>query len=158
MIRKATEDDFESILNIEINSNHPFYEKYPKRRKGIPVWLKRKFSEPNNEFYVYETSEIIAYIALKKEFPAPDSGEIICLSVLTKEQRKGIGKKLVLFAEKRLKQLGFTRFFLYTGKENSKAQRFYEKLGYKKINEFPGYYSTGDTAVLFGKWLKKNKM
>ena len=32
---------------------------------------------------------------------------------------------------------------------------FYEKLDYKKINEFPNYYGTGDTAILFGKWLEQ---
>ena len=157
MIRKAKENNFESILNVEKNSGHPFYEKYPKRKEGIPAWLKRRFSEKNNEFYVYVKKEIIAYIALKKEFPAPNSGEIICLSVLTKEQKKGIGKELVKFAEKRLEKLGFTRVFLYTGKENNNAQKFYEKLDYKKINEFPNYYGTGDTAILFGKILGREE-
>ena len=155
MIRKAEEEDFESILYLEVNSNHPFYEIHPKRRKGIPVWLKRRFNETNNEFYVYEKEKkVIGYVALKKEFPAPNSGEIICLSVSIEKQRKGIGKELMDFAEKRLEKLGFTRSFLYTGKENPKAQKFYEKLGYKKINEFPNYYGAGDIAFLYGKRLK----
>jgi ribosomal protein S18 acetylase RimI-like enzyme len=156
MIRKAEEKDFENILSLEMNSNHPFYEIHTERRKGIPVWLKRRFNESNNEFYVYEKEgKIIGYVALKKEFPAPNSGEIICLNVSVEEQRKGIGKELMGFAEKRIEELGFTRSFLYTGKENPRAQNFYEKLGYEKINEFPDYYGTGDVAFLYGKWLKK---
>lgn len=154
MIRRATDKDFESILFVEQNSNHPFYEKYPRRKKGISPWLKRRFSEKNNEFYVYEKDKIIAYVALKKEFPAPNSGELICLSVLVKEQRRGIGKELAQFVEERMRELGLTRIFLYTGKENINAQRFYEKLNYKKINEFPNYYGKGDMAILYGKCLK----
>ena len=156
MIRKAQEEDLDEIISLEMNSSHPFYEIYPERRKGIPIWVTRRFNESNNEFFVYEKNNVvIGYVGLKKEFPAPESGEIITLTVSIEEQRKGIGKELMDFAEKRLEELGFGRSFLYTGKENPRAQSFYGKLGYKKINEFPDYYGTGDVAFLYGKWLKK---
>ncbi len=173
MIRQAKSNDFESILKIEKNSAHPFYEKYPQRKKGIAKWLKRRFSKKDNEFYVYvdednisnpdnnnnddfqnSDDKIIAYVAFKKNFSAPDSCEIICLSVLKEKQNQGIGRKMTKFIEMRAKELNFKRIFLYTGKENVNAQHFYEKLNYKKINEFPDFYGCGDTAILYGKLLK----
>ena len=60
------------------------------------------------------------------------------------------------FAEERASELGFERIFLYTSLEGNKgARKFYEKIGYKKINVFPGWYSWGDDAVLYGKRLRK---
>ena len=58
------------------------------------------------------------------------------------------------FIEEYAKKNDFRKVFLYTGKNMKLTRKFYEKLGYKMINEFPGYYGypTGNTtAVLYAK-------
>ncbi|MBU0459706.1 MAG: GNAT family N-acetyltransferase [Nanoarchaeota archaeon] len=155
MIRKATEEDLDKIIFLDLNSDHIFYKKNPNFKKGVPKWMKEKFNEKNKEVYVYEKKNtIIGAAFLKKSFSVYNSCEIDYLAVLKSEQGQGIGKKLIEFIEKKAQELGFERIFIYTGLDNLKAHRFYEKNNYKKINEFPGYYSWGDTAVLFGKKLK----
>ncbi len=62
------------------------------------------------------------------------------------------------FIEDYSKKEGFRKVCLYTGKNMKKTRKFYEKIGYKLINEFPGYYGypTGNTtAVLYCKKIKK---
>jgi ribosomal protein S18 acetylase RimI-like enzyme len=155
MIRKAKEEDFKPLVNLDSNSGHIFYEKKPEWKKGIAEWFRGMFDNINNDFYVYEQEgKIVGAIGLDKDFPVHNSCGIIFLAVLKEEHGKGIGRELVEFIENKVK-MGFTRIFLYTGDDNIGAQKFYLKLGYKKINEFPGYYSWGQTAFLYGKILKK---
>ena len=113
------------------------------------------FDNQNNDFYVNEENgKIVAAIGLDKDFPVHNSCGIIFLAVLKEEHGKGIGRELVQFIENKAKKLGSERIFLYTADDNLDAQKFYGKLGYEKINEFPGYYSWGQTAFLYGKGLK----
>lgn len=166
-IRKARRSDFKNIVEVNYNSNHPLNIKFNATRKELCQWFMPKFLDKESETYVYEENnigaerncrahtKIIGVIVLKKYFSVHNSCEITVLAVDKNFQRKGIGGKLVKFIEKRTKKLGFKRLFLYTSlKNNRKARRFYEKIGYKKINIFPGYYSWGGDAVLYGKKLK----
>ena len=155
-IRKAKELDFEQLVYLDANSGHIFYEKNPKYKDGIPKWFRGMFDNKNNYFYVYEeNNKLIGAVGVDRDFPVHNSCGIIFLAVLKEEHGKGIGKKLVQHIEEKAKELGFERIFLYTSDDNVDAQKFYEKLDYKKINEFLGYYSWGQTAYLYGKWLKK---
>ena len=99
---------------------------------------------------------IAGAITLKKDFSVHNSCEITVLAIDKRFHRRGIGSKLLRFVEERASKLGFERIFLYTSLEGNKgARKFYEKIGYKKINVFPGWYSWGDDAVLYGKRLRK---
>ena len=77
------------------------------------------------------------------------------LAVKKKCQEQGLGTKLIKFIEKYAKRNGFRKIYLYTGKNMKRTRKFYEKLGYKLVNEFPGYYgySKNNTAVLYVKKL-----
>jgi len=100
-----------------------------------------------------EKNELKGYITIRLFFPGYKHCEIYWLSVKSKYHGKGIGTKLVKFVETHAKQRGFGKIFAYTNKAMKRTRKFYEKLGYKLINEFPGYYSypENDTAVLYGK-------
>ncbi len=161
VIRKATSEDFEQLVYIDANSGHPIYEKNPENKKGIKNWLKPITENPLNEFYIFEKEDqkinktkIIGTVALKKDFPVHNSCELKYIAVLKKEHGTEVSDKLLNFAEKRATELNFERIFLYTGLDNVVAQSFYKRNNYQKINEFPGYYSWGDTAILYGKKLK----
>lgn len=47
-------------------------------------------------------------------------------------QRKGIGKNLMNYAEEWYRQHDVHDFQLFTGKNNTNAQRFYEYIGYRR--------------------------
>jgi len=59
-------------------------------------------------------------------------GFIWSLAVLPSEQGKGIGKKLVIEIERRLKKMGCIGISLFTSSKRKAAIHIYKNLGYKK--------------------------
>lgn len=62
-------------------------------------------------------------------------GFVWSLAVLPKEQGKGIGKKLMLEIERRLKKIGCIGISLFTSLDRKKAVHMYKNLGYKHIKK-----------------------
>lgn len=154
-IRKYEEKDFDQLVFLDTNSGHIFYEKNPRWKKGVPKWMKKMLRKINTEYYVFEEdNHIFGAVGLIKEFSPHNSCEMVYLAVLKEKHGQGTGGKLVDFIEERARKLGFERIFLYTGFDNVSAQNFYLKKNYQKINEFPKYYSWGETAFLYGKKLQ----
>ena len=77
---------------------------------------------------LFYKKELIAILQLK---PVEDNTiKLRQMAVDTNHQQKGIGKKLVLFAEKHAQEKGFHRITLHARKT---ALIFYKKLGYQLI-------------------------
>jgi ribosomal protein S18 acetylase RimI-like enzyme len=119
--------------------------------------IQNRFDKGYEIFFGYKhNNELVGYITLKPFFPGYKHCEVYWLAVKKEYQCSGIGTKLMKFIEKYARKNGFRKVCLYTGKDMKLTRRFYEKLGYKLINEFPGYYGypTGNTtAVLYAKTL-----
>jgi ribosomal protein S18 acetylase RimI-like enzyme len=64
------------------------------------------------------------------------------LAVSPERQKEGLGRKIVAYAETKLKKLGCPKINLQVRKENKSALRFYKEIGYKE-----------DKVVSFGKRL-----
>ncbi|MCI8648100.1 MAG: GNAT family N-acetyltransferase [Firmicutes bacterium] len=58
-------------------------------------------------------------------------GEIISIYLLPEYIGKGYGKKLIQASLEKLYQLGYQNVFLWVLKENKRARRFYEKIGFR---------------------------
>jgi ribosomal protein S18 acetylase RimI-like enzyme len=61
--------------------------------------------------------------------------EITELYVREEYRRQGIATKLINYIENIFEERNIKEFQLFTGKDNTAARAFYEKLGYKKIDE-----------------------
>lgn len=61
-------------------------------------------------------------------------GYIEELQVLEKFQRQGIGRKLVTYALKQLKESGIEAVYLDTREGNTPAQNLYESLGFRQFS------------------------
>ena len=151
-IRKATLKDCKVIVEIDLQSDDPFYKVFPiKSKKDFVKYFKKILKQNNVEFYLYEDKGIIG---VKKDFPGYKHLELFWISVKAKYQNRGIGKKLIKFVESYAKKHNYRAVYLYTHPIHKKAIKLYKKIGYKKINEFPNYYSNGDRSLLFGKKLR----
>ncbi|MCH5317841.1 MAG: GNAT family N-acetyltransferase [Eubacterium sp.] len=64
--------------------------------------------------------------------------EIGLLYLLAPYQGNGLGKRLFLLANERIKNNGYNEFFISCNKYNLKAQKFYEKMGGIKIHTDEG--------------------
>uniref|UniRef100_A0A7C6ED94 N-acetyltransferase n=1 Tax=candidate division WOR-3 bacterium TaxID=2052148 RepID=A0A7C6ED94_UNCW3 len=85
-------------------------------------------------------------------------GEYYISNIATypKFQRRGVGKRLLLEAEKEAKIVGAERIVLDVEKENNSAINFYQKFGYKMIDEFSISLSR-DKILNFNRMIKEMK-
>ncbi len=82
-----------------------------------------------------KNNEIVAYMSVGKpvrEFNDYEQ-EIGLLYILKEYQGLGIGKNLFNLAYNKIKEKGYSRFFISCNKYNQNAQKFYEKMGGKTV-------------------------
>jgi ribosomal protein S18 acetylase RimI-like enzyme len=147
-INQITQVDFECEHQLERKRK---FESYKKE-------LIERFNKKQEMFFGFvEGRELKGYVTLKPFFPGHKHCEAYWIAVKKKYQSRGIGKELMRFIENYAKKKGFRKIFLYTNEKMKGVRRFYENLGYKLINKFPGYYGfpKDNTAVLYGKTIGK---
>jgi ribosomal protein S18 acetylase RimI-like enzyme len=97
---------------------------------------KNLLKEANSYVYVSEIDgDVVGFINFttrKTILHQGLSGLIDELVVNEGYQRKGVGKRLVLTAREKCKQLGCCEIEVNTEKTNNKAREFYKKYGFKK--------------------------
>jgi [ribosomal protein S18]-alanine N-acetyltransferase len=80
-------------------------------------------------------------------------GHIISIDVLPESRRSGLGSKLLLTAEDRLRSFACRTVVLETAVDNATALAFYKRQGYSVVKVYPRYYSNGIDAFVLGKSL-----
>jgi ribosomal-protein-alanine N-acetyltransferase len=73
-------------------------------------------------------------------------GYVITLDVAASARRQGLGRRLLVELERRLRAAGARRVRLETAVTNTPAIAFYERLGYRKTAHLAGYYGPGSHA------------
>jgi [ribosomal protein S18]-alanine N-acetyltransferase len=80
-------------------------------------------------------------------------GHIITIDVLPIARRSGVGSKLMLAAEERLRAGSCRSVYLETAADNVSALAFYKRHEYFLVKTVPGYYSNGMDALVLQKEL-----
>jgi len=80
-------------------------------------------------------------------------GRIITIDVLPEGRRSGLGSRLLIAAEAKLKEIGCGHVSLEAAVDNFPALRFYKKHGYTGLKILPCYYLNSIDALLMGKKL-----
>ena len=100
---------------------------------------------------------LAGFLALETHFPA--SAEIVVMAVRREHHRKGLGRRLVLEAERRLRARGVELLAVKTlgPSRNDSAyettRSFYEALGFRPLEEFPSLWGPGNPCLLLVKYL-----
>ena len=151
-IKKAALKDIKLLVKMHRESQDPLDKILGTTNGDIKKEFYDLMKNKKAEYFLCEDKGLICF---KPDFPGYRNCEVYWLVVSKKYQRKGIGTILLKFIEKYAKKKKFRAIYLYTHpiRENN-AIKLYKKEGYKKINEFPNYYSNGDKSLLFGKRLK----
>ena len=106
-------------------------------------------TDPSREPYVAVVgSEIAGFIVLN--LVGPLRGYIQTICVVPSWRGKGVGTRLLTFAEERIFR-EFPNVFLFVSSFNQAAQRFYASLGYQKVGEVPEYVIRGHSEYLMRK-------
>lgn len=156
-IIKLNKKHAKQLAQIDYESEHQNSSKMFNKKQMLMEIIKR-FKQDYEIFFGYkEDNKLNGYVTLKPFFPGYKHCEVYWLAVRKSSQGKGIGTKLMKFIEDYAKRKGFRKVCVYTNKTMGKTRKFYEKSGYKLINEFPRYYSykKNNTAVLYVKEILK---
>lgn len=76
------------------------------------------------------------------------------LAVQPGYQRAGIGRRLLEWLEQSARAAGIHKLTLEVRADNQRAQRFYQKFGFRRIAFLPGYYSGREAAIRMARALR----
>ena len=118
--------------------------------------LKRSFDDcmelledPTREVYVaVRGADVLGFVILNMNGAFVGYIQTIC--VLEHERSRGIGARLIDYAEKRIFR-DSPNVFLCVSSFNPRARALYERLGYERIGELKDYLVAGHSELLFRK-------
>lgn len=137
MIRYANENDSLGIGKVYCRSWKEAYKGIiPQAFLDSLTSKEQKISVKNNIVYE-DNSEIVGIVnfGMGRDAEIENIGEIRSIYVLPEYWSCGIGKKLFKAASDRLKNEGYTSFYLWVLDENKRAKAFYERMGMYITNE-----------------------
>ena len=122
----------------------------PWRTVGIPAEkIFKDLTNPQREVFVAELGQKISGVLILHLGGSFD-GYVQLLAVFPESQNRRLGEKIMGFAEEKI----FTRsknVFLCVSDFNPRAQKFYERLGYKKVGELENFLVAGQNEILMRK-------
>jgi ribosomal-protein-alanine N-acetyltransferase len=147
MLRRARQDDVDSIVSIEAES-------FPD------PWNAEVFSETlayfgETFFVAVAGGKVIGFIAGGLENTGEELYGHICNLAVTRMYRKrGVGRMLVRREEQQFAIEMATGVQLEVRLSNRTAQEFYRSLGYREVFQIAGYYANGEDATVMMKWFR----
>jgi ribosomal protein S18 acetylase RimI-like enzyme len=143
IIQKATISDLDS-LTVLFDLYRVFYEQ-TSDLEGAREFLKaRILNDESVVFMAVDGEHPVGFVQLYPSFSSVSMVRSWVLNDLyVKEQfrGRGAGEKLIHNAIQFVKETGAKGILLETGKENSKAQRLYEKIGFERESNYFYYFS-----------------
>ncbi len=132
---------------------------YSRRELGLYIRQPRSFTlvaesasggqqSPVNAKTNATDSVIVGFLVAEAHRAA---GHLITIDVLPQARRAGVGSKLLLAAEERLRSRSCRRIYLETAVDNLPAIAFYKRHQYFTVHTLPRYYSNGVDALMLEK-------
>ncbi len=106
-------------------------------------------TNPDREVYVAAAGDALAGLLIL-DMRGAFRGYIQTVLVLPELRNRGIGRRLIRFAERRVFQAS-PNVFLCVSSFNGRAQRLYQRLGYARVGELRDYIVKGHSEILMRK-------
>ena len=100
-------------------------------------------------------SGLLGYACFGPITGRPDAFDLYWIAVEPGLQRSGLGRQLIVEAERRAVSRGAAEMYIDTaGRDQYRPTRaFYERMGYERHETVPDFYSPGDDKVVYRKRL-----
>jgi mycothiol synthase len=102
--------------------------------------------DPKNNYLLAPAASPDRLIALCRVDTEDDSGrtigDVAIVGVLPEWRRRGLGRELLRWGVRRVRELGAAEVFLAVEGENEQALRLYEETGFERVEEWPRYSRT----------------
>ena len=156
-IRKMQREDRESVQKILVETKKFTEKEIDIAMETIDVYL----NNPSQKDYfifaaVLENNSIAGFINFGPVPITEGTYDIYWVAVDPVCQGRGVGKKMVLFAEEEIKAMEGTMICIETSSTEKyfPTQQFYEKLGYVLESRIRDFYRIGDDRMIYVKRLK----
>jgi len=129
-IRKATSFDIQEIKSCAVAA----YTLYVERIGREPAPMVANFAASIRKGHLYvalEDGQIVGFVVF---YPEQDHVHLENVAVTPGFQKRGIGRKLIGFAEQVAQQNGYTRIELYTNASMTENLELYPGLGYEQFD------------------------
>jgi len=155
-IRKFKNKDREKIIKILNETNMFTEEEINVAIEVIDDFLARQ-EESGYEIYsaVDDEDASIGYICFGKRPLTQGTYDVYWIAVDPSLQGNGIGKKLMKFAEQKIKEKGGNLILVETSSQEKylKTRLFYKACGYEEIARIRDFYIKGDDLTIFAKYI-----
>lgn len=141
-INYLKKEDIEEVVEIE--------KKLLLETIGVEMLQNELHNKYAHFFVAKDANTVVGYIG---GWIIDTTCDMINFVVKEEYQRMGIGSKLYLTLENKTKELNASEILLEVRKSNLKAQKFYEKFGFKEIFVRSKYYKNGEDALILRKEL-----
>jgi ribosomal-protein-alanine N-acetyltransferase len=154
-LRDFRQEDFDTLWGIDqrcfargVAYSRPELDAYMEHPGSFTLVAEAETSEGNNPGH--NTLSILGFLVAHPP-NRRGLGHIVTIDVLPEAQRSGVGSRLLLAAEDRLRAAQGRGVSLETAVDNQPAITFYKRHGYFVIKTLPRYYSNGVDAFLMRK-------
>ncbi len=148
VFRKYERGDLDAIVKLDAACFDPKF-------RFNKVAMRRLVEAENAWVLVADVRGEIAgfcIVDLEKS-PGGAVGYLVTIDVAEGFRRKNIGERMLADGEAWVKTVGGGGMFLHVYVENDDAIRFYERAGYERTGEKPGFYGRGVDAAMYWKKL-----
>jgi len=142
-IRSAEPADIGALIDLENRS----FSSDRISRSG----LRRLILSPSAEVIVAVSGEAVAGYAVLLYRAGSPRARLYSLAV--SPEFRGLGREMLAAAEARAARRGCSSLRLEVRHDNQRAINLYERTGYRRFCQKPGYYADGATALRFEKTL-----
>jgi [ribosomal protein S18]-alanine N-acetyltransferase len=141
LIRRATAEDFPTLLTIDRNS-------FPAGIAYDAVELSYFMNRRGAQTLVLEDEGAIAAFLILEIHRNTNTATIITLDVEERYRQRGFATRLLHESEEILKRQAVGAYDLQVDVENVPAIAFYRKHGFESVRVIRAYYSNGHDAYL----------
>ncbi len=136
--RPARSADLPRVVEIYLSAYRALGRYYYQNPDEARDYLRWCYEEEPEGFTVAETNgKIVGFISVHTWGEGQGrQGEIVEIAVDPAWQGHGLGKRLLQHAEEYARQRGCQQLFLWVGRENARAIRLYQKLGYEEVGRY----------------------
>ena len=146
-VRKFVPKDLKRVFEIE---NMSFDQSY-----GISMF--QQLYEMGIGFLVAEKNDyVIGYVMFWVKYE--NQGHIISIAVDKNYRRQGAGTELLIRAISILSMLPIDAIYLEVRESNAGAVEFYERFNFIKDRVVPGYYESGEGAIIMYLPMERGKV
>lgn len=156
LIRKFLDKDRTQLLNLLAETQAFTTTEIEVAMELVDIYLTNKDQRDYDIYSATDNDEtLLGYICIGPTPLTEGTFDIYWIAVRKDQQGKGIGKKLIDFAEGKVKQNKGRLIVIETSSQEKykNTRNFYESAGYQLLSRIKDYYKIGDDLLVYGKYL-----